>query len=273
MTSMGEDDDVEDDLERSAEDSAPFDPLIADRLAEPESPSAIYLEEASPYRPVSTGDIFDGLAVPGPKQADAPMAMIIAHPSAMRRGPDLEPWARAAPVVPLQDLSKKKWTNGHIGVFPLPLLCEIARESGFEIENRGWGAQLEFAAPIETTQLDVGVRLACLSPVGIHLLLQRLVHADTRVPVRDDTLAKVFAPKLEELEMLQTWNEELVAPKVEAGGNLPTELLFAAKEFDAVMNEESEQRPVSLRKMLEADGRAGEAHRLFASELRSRRSP
>ncbi len=91
-----------------------------------------------------------------------------------------------------------------------------------------------------------------------------------------ETLAETFAPKLEELEMLQTWNEELVAPRVESGENLLEHLLMEAQEFEDVMAEKTAGGP-SLREMLERRGqagevsRAGEAHRLFAEVLRNRR--
>jgi hypothetical protein len=91
---------------------------------------------------------------------------------------------------------------------------------------------------------------------------------DVQHPVKEMTLAKVFSPKLEELEMLQTWNEELVEPYVSDGADLVEALLAAAREFDAVMN----TAEPSLREMLESGTRAGEAQRLLAAEIRRRRN-
>jgi hypothetical protein len=251
--------------------SVGFDATLAERLGEPASVEAIYLEEASLYRPIATGDIFDGLVVPGP-HADASLVMLIAHPSAMRKGAELEKWAQAAPIAPVQGVSKKKWTKGHLGVFPLPRLAATANANGFELEDREWGALLDFSAPVETAELDVQRRIACLAPEGIALLLQRLVHADTRVAVREDLLAEVFEPKLEELEMLQTWNEEFVLPKVEEdGADLLDELAAAAQDFEEVMNAKTKERPASIRELLESGSGAGTAHRLLAEEMRSRR--
>ena len=263
----------QDDVERAASETAVFEPLLAERLTFPDPPEALYMEEASVYRPIATGDIFLGVSVPGPSEdLDPPLAMLLSHPSAMRKGAKLEPWARAAPVLPLQGFSKKKWTKGHIDVFPLPLLAAIAAANQFEIDDRGWGVLLGLAAPVATERLDVRKRLACMSPKGIHILLQRLVHADTRVPVRDDLLAEVFAPKLEELEMLQTWNEEFVLPKVEHdGADLFTELDVEAKRFDDVMNSTSPSRTQSIRSLLETEGGHGAAQRLFATDMRALR--
>jgi hypothetical protein len=262
------------DIESAAGRSAPEDPILAERLGAPSEPIAIYLEEASYYRPIGTGDVFQGVVVPGSTQEEAAfaIAMVVAHPSAMRKGAELEERARAAPVAPVDGLSRKRWARGHFDVFPLPLLSTVAEQNGHKIEDRGWGVLLELAGPIETTQLDVTRRVACLSPEGIHLLLQRLVHADTRFPVREDLLASTFAPKLEELELLQTWNEELVAPVVEDGADLETELLKAAQAFDEMLNATEGHGGTSLRAMLESRTRAGEAQRLLAAEIRRRRS-
>jgi len=276
VEASGEPLEIDDDLEHDAASGATSDPAIAAGLDAPSTPQDLYLEEASVYRPIATGDIFRGVVGPGFSESPAnDLTMLLAHPSAMRRGAELELRARATPVVTENGLSRRKWAKGSYDVFPLPLLASVAKANGFEIEDRGWGADLGLAAPIKTKQLDVRLRVACLSPQGIHLLLQRLVHADTRVAVRLDTLAQTFAAKLEEIEMLQTWNEEIVAPKVDSGGDLLQELSAQARDFDSVMNETTTERPVSLRQMLErrvgAIGQAGEAHRLFAAELAKRR--
>jgi hypothetical protein len=263
------------DIESAAGRSVPEDELLAERLGVPSTPVALYLEEASHYRPISTGDIFKDAAVPGSTTEEAAhdLTMVIAHPSAMRKGANLEARARAAPVAPVDGLSRKKWSRGHFNVFPLPLLSTVAKQNGFEIDDRGWGALLELAAPVETAQFDVNRRVACLAPEGVHLLLQRLVHADTRFPVREDTLAHTFAPKLEELEMLQTWNEDLVAPRVGDGADLIDELRSAATAFDEVLGDDERYGAggMSLRAMLESETHAGEAHRRLAAEIRRRK--
>lgn len=253
---------------------APEDPILAERLGAPAEPIALYLEEASPYRPIATGDIFQGVTVPGSTEREASydLTMLIAHPSAMRKGAELERRARAAPVTPVRGLSPRRWARGHFDVFPLPLLAEVARGNGFNVLDEPWGALLQVAGPIATEQLDVERRVACLAPEGIHLLLQRVVHADTRFPVREDLLASVFAPKLEELEMLQTWNEEIVAPLVDDGADRRAELRNAAVEFDGILSSLEHRGDKSIRELLESDTRAGEAHRLFAEQIRRRRS-
>ena len=258
-------------VERQAAFSAEFDPVLAERLDKPARAEAIYLEEASLFRPIATGDIFQGATVPGPREDDEPqLAMVIAHPSAMRKGAELRPWLRAAPVICVDGLSKRKWAEGHFGVFPLPKLAATAEANGFEVPDIAWGAVLDLAAPIDTAKLEVQNRCACLSPEGIHLVLQQTVYSDTRVPVITGTLAQVMEPKLEELEMLQTWNETFVEEPVSDGGDLQNELAGAAKDFDDVMNATSPTQPESIRSLLESGTGSGTAHRLFATEIRRR---
>lgn len=262
----------QDELETEAAQTAPEDPILAQRLDAPSDPSEIYLEEASVYRPVSTGDIFVDVPVPGCPADDAhfSLTMVLAHPSAMRRGALLEPLLRAAPVAPRMGVSKKKWSRGYYDLYPLPLLRQVAAANGFELEDRGWCALIGLAAPVDSSQLEVTHRLACLSPDGIHLLLQRLVHADTRVPVRIDLLQEVFEPKLAELEMLESWNEDLVAPLQVEGADLLGALRKAAEEFEETMSECKHRGGKSIRQLLESDTGAGEAHRLLHEEIRRR---
>jgi hypothetical protein len=256
------------DVEDAADHSAPQDDVLADGLAAPTDAAQIYLEEASPYRPIATGDIFRGAPLPSAPAGDVAhdLTMLVAHPSAMRKGAALEPMARAATVAPINNLSKRKWPPGHFNVFPLPLLSDVAKANGFEVPARGWGALLELAAPVETEALNVETRVACLSPEGITLLLQRLVHADTRVAVKPCLITKLFAPKLEEIELLESWNIDLVPVAVAGGVPLRAALANAASDFDIEMNTGSP----SPRQLLEGRTNAAEARRHIAREIRRR---
>jgi hypothetical protein len=201
-------------------------------LAEPASPSDLYLEESSPYRPICTGDIFVGHQIVGarPDESAHELVMVLSHPCAMRKGPALEPRVRAAPIMPVSGIKRSSWTTGSYDYFPLPTLADVASWSGFTLENKAWASVLTSAAPLETHDLRVERRIACLSPAGIHILLQRLVHADTRAAIKIDTLAKTFEPQLIELELLETWNEYTLP---EAPGEV--DLARAAAEFEDLM--------------------------------------
>lgn len=208
--------------------------MLAERLESPTTPLGIYLEEASIYRPIATGDIFRGVKVPGADEDESShdLTMVIAHPSAMRKGAALEDRVRAAPVAPVDGLSQSRWANGYYNVFPLPRLSDVAKSNGFDTPPRSWGALLAVAAAVRTSDLDVTQRVACLSPEGIKLLLQRVVHADTRVAVRPDTIASVFRPKLEEIELLESWTEAVVPPMLASGTDRASALISAASSFE-----------------------------------------
>lgn len=258
-------------VESAAVQAANSDPILAERLASPESSKDIYLEEASLYRPIVTGDIFTGLRVPGCLDADANhgLSMIIAHPSVMRQGAQLEERARAAPVAPRNGLRRSQWSPGYYDVYPLPVLTEIAGDNGFDIANRGWCAVLQDSAPIETKLLDVRQRVACLSPLGIEILLQRMVHSDTRVPVKAELIGQVFAPKLEEIELLETWCEELVSQSSE---HLQRDLEEAARDFEGFLSTTSEYSEMRIRDMMESSSQRAGARRLILAEIRRRRN-
>jgi len=230
-----------------------------------DAPLDLY-EEASWYRPISTGDIFFDVPVPGCTQEEhgSGLTMILAHPSAMREGAVLEERARAGPVVHDSRISRKKYTPGFYDLFTLPGLSTPAKEAGHELKDQPWAALLGITGTIETASLDVKRRIACLSPTGVTLLIQKLVHCDTRHAVRLDTVGKVMAEKLEEIEQLQQWNEELAAPRVDAGESLQTVLLEAADTFEAALQ--------PLRPLLVDPVRRGVVWRQIAQERRALRA-
>lgn len=257
------------DVEVDASYAAPDDPVIAEGLEAPSDPFEIYSEEASHHRPISTGDVFASVTVPGEADHESPMAlaMVVAHPSAMRKGAALEKWVRAAPVAPIQNLSKTRWSPGYFDVFPLPLLSQVAEDNGFEIQPRGWGTKLEFTAPTESARLDVCERVACLSPVGVHLLLQRLVHSGTRVAVPVRLLAETFSQKLEEIEVLQDWTAAYCS-RDDEGVALRPRLLEAAQAFEELLDSTPPDATDSIRAMLRDAAQVANARRHIRAEIR-----
>jgi hypothetical protein len=245
---------------------ATFEPELEDKLGRVEDPLELYLEEASFYRPISTGDVFLGVPVPGSTSEEraSRLSMVLSHPSAMRKGPELEKRARAAPVVsvPDENFSATKYTVGYSDLFSLPRLGQVVRENGHDLADERWATLLNVTGTIETGDLDVRRRVVCLSPKGVTLLLQKLVNSDTRAAVRLDTIERVIEPKLEELEQLQTWNEALAAPKVDAGADLEVELRAVAHAFDEAMS--------PLAPLLGDPLRRGEVRRKMGNELRER---
>jgi hypothetical protein len=102
------------------------------------------------------------------------------------------------------------------------------------------------------------------------LLLQRLVHTDTRAVVRVRTLGEVFAPKLEEVELLESWLETLV-PDGE-GDDIRIVLADETAEFDRFLSASDSRLECSPRALLESDLRRGEGRRLIEAEIERRLS-
>jgi hypothetical protein len=246
---------------------------LTDERGKPVPVESMYLEEVSPFRPILTGDIFRGVTVPGAEMDDEPtLAMVIGHPSGMRSGAMLNARIRTAPVVTDPRLSAKKAATHISDIFGLPRLSDFTHDE-CKVDSGPWGVRVDLSAPVLTELFTPEARCACLSPKGIALLVQCVVNSDTRVLVREDTISTKLAPKLLEIEWLENWNEDLVRPRVEAGGDLVTELLSAAIEFETVM-EADRGGGQTLHRMI-ADVTSlppVEAERIMATELRARRA-
>lgn len=175
-------------------------------LDRPRSADELYLaraDEVEPYRPIVTGDLFEGVAIPG-SDSEAGLAMVLAHPCSMRRGAHLRSHVQMAPVRAGAPITLERW-DGNFGVMPLPGL----RTTG-DLRDR---AIFEEACRVPTSILRSERRVACLSESGILLLLQRMTFNMTRVAVDLDTLLQSIDYVLEEVDLLEEWmRTRLVAP-------------------------------------------------------------
>lgn len=151
-------------------------------------------DEVEPHRPLFTGDVFDDVAVPGVQ--DAGPAIVVAHPCAMRAGPILADRVLVAAVEPSAMTQPKQWTSGFFDRMPLPEL-----PTGFHV------AWLDRIGRAPTASLLGATRIACLSPVGVNLLQQRLVFHLTRFVVPTKQLWEAFGHTYEEADMLEEWLE------------------------------------------------------------------
>ena len=255
-----------DDIDLEAGFQPEYDERLDESLGIPSTVEALYLEEASVYRPLGTGDIFVENSEEATGGSPQGLVMLVAHPCAIRKGPVLEPRAKVAPVVRAQGVSKSKWTNGYFDFFPLPGLRNVAAENGFAVDDRAWGALLKEAAPVDTESLTVANRAACLGPEGIRLLLQRLVHSDTRVAVKPLAIEATYKPEAEELELFETWNTDLVPPRLANGEPLDEALVAEAREFDAFVGSGSP----SPRQLLRQADTISQGRRLITQEIRRR---
>jgi hypothetical protein len=155
--------------------------------------------EVPAQRPLFTGDVIDGVAIPAVQEQGT--AMIVAHPCAMRSGPALAEQVLVAAVLPHDNVPPHKWTDGYYDRMPLPELRGDG--AGFEVARLG---HIGLAA---ASSLTAGKRIAILAPVGLNILQQRNVFNLTRVEVPTAVFWDAFANTYEEADLLQEWIEEL----------------------------------------------------------------
>ena len=197
-------------------------------LDRPNLSDELYLARGSDveaYRPIITGDIFQGLRVPG-SEDDGGLAMVVAHPCSMRQGAHLKPHVQMAVVRNGPPIPLDRW-DGNYGVMPLP---ELHRPG--DLSPR---AVFELAGRVPTDELLRHRRMACLSAKGILLLLQRMTFSMTRVVVDLDILLGSIDFVLEEVELLDEWMQGRLDTR---NGNLEPAIHDEERLFDDVMRSE-----------------------------------
>jgi hypothetical protein len=206
-------------------------------------------EEVDELRPVCQGDIYQGLDMPG---FEDELVMLISHPCSLRQGDVLRPRLQACPVRVHDKLSLEKWTSGHGRVLPLPDLRAGSHHAGVLTET----------GVVEATKLPQVTRVARLSRNGILLLQQRIVYTLAHTIVGLDTLATYNALALDEIELLESWNEELCGELV--GAELQSALDQVAKDFEEFVK-------TGPRATLEDRATRGEAQTVILAEAQRRR--
>ncbi len=169
-------------------------------------PEDLYLARGSdvnPYRPLFTGDVLDSVRIPGIQEGG--MAVVLAHPCSMRRGTaKLRPRTLVASVTRIGTVGPAEWSRGHYRRSPLP---ELAPGADYAVEFESLGQA-------ETVHLRSGKRLACASVFGVNLLQQRLIHHLTRFAPETFRLHEVSAHTFEEADLLEEWNDTILAAGV-----------------------------------------------------------
>ena len=96
---------------------------------------------------------------------------------------------------------------------------------------------------VPSSSLDLDARVACLSELGIKLLLQRYFHCFSRVKVSLEKLSEVLAGPLQEAELLEEWNELVAQMRIGDGGEQTLVLEEEAKEFDLLLSADNAGGP------------------------------
>lgn len=171
-----------------------------------ESPDwgSLYLyrgDEVNANRPVFTGDVF---AIGG---ADR-MVIVMQHPCAIRLdGVNLVEKLLVCEVSTSNKVSVGGW-SGNYKQLPLP---ELVSEGGDH-----YSAFFHRPDLLPSVDLPRGARIACLSAVGVALLLQRWLHHNSRVIVPSWDIHPAIVEQLEEADLIEEWCDEREAIGIDA---------------------------------------------------------
>ncbi|MCA1702647.1 MAG: hypothetical protein LC808_05025 [Actinobacteria bacterium] len=184
---------------------------MADGLEAPGSAEELYLarsDEVALERPLLTGDVLAGVEIPGLDDGGR-LAVIITHPCSMRAdGVNLVERLLVARVDPATPITFHQWRAGHYKIMPLPSLRPSTTES--------FSAHFDKIGLVRSESIVLAERIACLSPLGINLLQQRLIFYLTRLAVPTFRLNEVCIAVFEEADLQEEWVMDAVEHGVEA---------------------------------------------------------
>jgi hypothetical protein len=203
-----------------------------------------------------TGDVFAGVEIPGVGEHE--LLMVISHPCTMRRGPDLQPKMQAVPVVEYQQVPFERWVDGHVRVMPLPRLLS-------DEPDRPMAARLSEFGMVQTAELGLQARRACLSELGVALTLQRFFYCLSRVHVKVKTIATSAQANMEEAELQEEWNEVIGSARVERGDQLDVVLREETQALYDVLEQPGPRPDTKLRDGLAEPAERAGVRRLVAN--------
>jgi hypothetical protein len=181
-------------------------------LEAPASAGDLYLyrgEEVNDLRPVQTGDVFDGVEVPG-LDDDPGLAIVLNHPCSMRsNGVDLVDRLLVARVTPYAYVPPQAWPRHHTRVMPLPELLG---------DDQHFAARFDQFGLIPSGSIHDLRRVACLQPYGVNLLQQRFIWNVARFVVETQKLNRACAVPFQEIDFLEEWSEGWVGAGLPAVG-------------------------------------------------------
>jgi hypothetical protein len=165
-------------------------------------------DEVLQHRPIFTGDIFEKVVVQNPDgSTKRKNVIIVQHPCAMRsNGVDLVSRLLVAEVRNHKVIPPDEW-RGYGKSMPLPEL--IPPVATGRRNQAGFFDELHLVGPQALTD-----RIACLSQLGVNLLLQRWIHHNSRVVVPTFTLNAVTSGVFEEADLIEDWCEDRIASEV-----------------------------------------------------------
>lgn len=157
-------------------------------------------DEVLRHRPIFTGDVFEKVPVQGLGETRTKDVIIVQHPCALRiNGVDLHPRLMVAEVRRHRIISIEEW-SGHLSKMPLPEL-----HPGVDSTKRHQAAVFDQPLLVGPDDLDIEKRVACLSQIGVNLLMQRWVHYNSRAVVSTATYQEVSSAAYEEADLIEEW--------------------------------------------------------------------
>jgi hypothetical protein len=189
-------------------------------------------------RPITQGDVFCGVDIPGFDEA-FPAVIITQHPCSMRAGTRMRDRITVTAVRKRQKIQQKDWL-GNASAMLLPKLLE--GDDDFQADFRDSGS-------VKTTELRRASRIAALTNYGVQILHQRSIYYHTRLTVDIKTLAETYEPIATELELQCDWVESMLQFKYDVSVSDDTLEVIAVgeKEFGDYLD--SDDR--ALRKKLQ----------------------
>lgn len=214
---------------------------MPDELEAPDDPEDLYLArgpEVTVARPLLTGDVLDGIVIPGVDDAPG-LAVIVTHPCSMRRdGVTLADRLLLARVETYQRLVPEQW-KGHWKVMPLPGLIPTADDH--------LAARLDKIGLVSGDVVVAAARIACLTPYGVNLLQQRFVWHLTRFCASTSRLNEACAAVFEEADLQEEWvTDRLAAGHELAVGATEFHEWIRGEDSDAVRRQEQLVDPQRL---------------------------
>jgi len=167
-------------------------------------------DEVSPARPIFTGDVFTGLQLAGRTgSVKSRSVMVVQHPCSMRSdGVKLSWQILVAEVSTRRLLDEPEW-QGNVNLMPLP---ELLPDKTSQARNQA----ADFDALYTVSPDRLVNRVACLSPFGVNLHLQRWVHYNSRVVVPTTDFQEQSSAFYEEADLIEEWCDELGDSDVQA---------------------------------------------------------
>lgn len=153
-------------------------------------------DEVTRHRPVFTGDVFFGVPVLG--EAKTKDVIVLQHPCAMRKdGVTLMPTLLVAELAGTSVVMPSAWSGNYKW---LPL-TELQAKN----KPKHCTAFLHKVHLVNSAEINVDKRIACMSQVGVNLLMQRWVHHNSRVVIPTSDYQKMSAPQFEEADLAEDW--------------------------------------------------------------------